>query len=384
MNAIFSLDSQEKGIALPDDDYPSSVQSNGTTMPQSTESMSQISYRENVISIETKELRMSLLKMQDMKQDWEEAAEGNASENGCSNEAEDAKFMSLLNGYDDLIHLANHELKKLESLKAGPAVNAKRYQFVNLVGYCKNQKLKMVMSRNERLVNSIVERVKSDDGDDTAQLKRFEDVAHLYDALLQDAKSVSALPGGGTPDDLASGAPVEDEFYLEANANTLRLRSMRCYYLALMHASPLVKKYSEAKNLLEQSETLAKDALEEIAACDQIEHGDEYLDQLEGILNEMKGLKCRMFAVSYLSASSSSSNRPLLQRLHDYDVPSNPTDVVDMPPRVQGIVCKSSFFDVALNYVSEYPAEELDREMSKFGQDDKGSSSSGLFGWFRR
>jgi len=357
-------------------------------MPQSTESMSQITYRENVISVETKELRMSLLKMQDMKQDWEETAEENASsDNGCSSEAEDVKFMSLLNGYDDLIHLANNELKQLESLKAGPAVNAKRYQLVNLVGYCKNQKLKMVMSRNERLVNSIVESVKSDDGDVTAQLKRFEDVAHLYDALLQDAKSVSRLPGGGTPDDLASGAPVEDEFYLEANANTLRLRSMRCYYLALMHASPLVKKYAEAKNLLEQSETLAKEALEEIAACDQLENGDEYLDQLEGVLNEMKGLKCRMFAVSYLSTSGSSSNRPLLQRLHDYDVPSNPTDVVDIPPRVQGIVCKSSFFDVALNYVSEYPAEELDREMNELGHgsgDKDNSSSSGLFGWFRR
>ena len=37
--------------------------------------MSHITFRENVIPVETKELRMALLKIQDLKSDWEEEEE---------------------------------------------------------------------------------------------------------------------------------------------------------------------------------------------------------------------------------------------------------------------------------------------------------------------
>ena len=114
-------------------------------------SMSQILFRENTIAVETKELRMALLKIQDLKNDWEE---------DTNNNSKDAKFMALLNGYDDAISLANQELKQLAALKSGPAVNAKKFQLSNIVGYCKYQKLKLVMGRNEELANGIIRRNK--------------------------------------------------------------------------------------------------------------------------------------------------------------------------------------------------------------------------------
>ncbi len=355
-------------------------------------SMSQIMFRENVIQVETRELRMAFLKIQDLKSDWE-GEEEEKENDGCDDDKaktndskSDVKFMELLSGYDDAISLTNHELKQLATLKSGPAVNAKKFQLINLMGYSKYQKLKLVMGRNEELTNSIIQRSSEEDGGGMT-LKHLEEVAHLYDALLQDARAIASLPGGGSPDDYdgdSSSAPVEDEFYLEANANVLRLRSLRCYYLARMHASPLVHKYSEAVALLDQAESLANEALEEIGACDQMENGDALLEILDKVASEMRGEKCRVLALAYLSKSSSSSSRKcLLQRLHDINMPSSPTSVSHVPPKLEPMACKPSFFDVALNYVSEYPVDELDRAMEEYNGAET-AASSGILGWFRR
>lgn len=365
---------QEKGIATDSTmgDVNKSLQSSTVTTSGST-----IEFRENSITIESKDIKMALLKVSDLKKEWEEEK----NNNNCS--TDDAKFMALLNGYDDVISLTNQESKQLANLKAGPAVNAKKFQFVNIMAYAKYQKLKLVMGRNEAMVNGILKR-KSKKSE--VELKHCEEVTHLYDALLQDARAVASLPGGGSVDDFAgdaTGPEVEDEFLLEAKANILRLRSLRCYYLAKMHASPLVGKYSQAVTLLDQAESLANEALEEIGACDQMEHRDELLERLEKVAEEMKGEKCRVFAMSYLSKTGpSKSSLPLLSRLHDYDIPANPTYVTDVPPKLEPIACKPSFFDVALNYVSDYPVDELERLLEAHGE--KAGTSSGLLGWFRR
>jgi len=364
------------------------------TQATSGSSMSQITFRDNIIPVETKDLRMALLKIQDLKSGWEEEEEEKKRNNNDNTAAstrpttssnDDAKFMELLSGYDDAISLVNKELKQLAALKSGPAVNAKKFQLVNLLGYSKYQKLKQVMGRNEELTNGIIQKSNEDEGEGMA-LKHLEEVAHLYDALLQDARSVVSLPGGGSPDDFdgeTTSAIVEDEFYLEANANVLRLRSLRCYYLARMHASPLVHKYSEAIALLDQAERLANEALEEIGACDQMENGDALLENLEKVAAEMRGEKCRVLALSYLSKSSSTgSGKCLLQRLHDYNIPSSPKSIAHVPPKLEPMACKPSFFDVALNYVSEYPVDELDRAMEEYNGTE--TASSGILGWFRR
>ena len=342
-------------------------------------SSSQIVFRENTIAVETKELRMALLKVQDLRTEWEEEKQGGDN----NSNAGDAKFMALLNGYDDAIALANQERKQLAALKAGPAVNAKRFQLVNVLGYCKYQKLRLVMGRNEGMADGIVQRSQKKG----MALKQFEEVAHLYDALLQDARAVAAIPGGGSPEDYdgETAAAVEDEFLLEANANVLRLRSLRCYYLARMHASPAVHKYPEALALLDQAESLAQEASEEIGACDQMEGADDMLEKLEGVLEEMRGEKCRVLAVAYLSKHRpSTSGKPLLERLHDYDVPSASTPLAHVPPRLEPMACKPSFFDVALNYVSEYPADELERALGEHREGTGAKSKGGLLGWFRR
>ena len=101
---------------------------------------------------------MALMRVEDSKADWERGAAGDADAGGGAG-GSDAKFMAILSGYDDAISLAGQELKKLAALKSGPAVNAKKFRLANVVGYCRYQKLRMVMGRNEDLANGILPRL---------------------------------------------------------------------------------------------------------------------------------------------------------------------------------------------------------------------------------
>ena len=103
---------------------------------------------------------MALLGVRDSKADWVRGAAAAARADVVDGVGgSDAKFMALLSGYDDAISLANQELKQLAALKSGPAVNAKKFRLANVVGYCKYQKLTMVMGRNEDLANGILLRL---------------------------------------------------------------------------------------------------------------------------------------------------------------------------------------------------------------------------------
>lgn len=312
--------------------------------PQKQRSSADIHFRGNDIPVENKKLRVLLLKLDGLL--------AGASEN-------DDKFMSILSLYDDAIALVSADLKSIQSMKAGPAVNAKKAEMEGLLGYVKSAKLKLLMRRNEEMVNDL--RKESPNA--------YADIAHLYDALLQEAREVCGLPG----------PEVEDEFILEANANVLRLRALRCYYAGQLYTDS--NKPAEGVALLKQAELLTSRATEEIAACEDMEYGDEYLEALEELRVDIAGAACRAKAQAYLmqkggSGGTSATSRPLLLRLNDFD---GGRVLADVPPAVIPIPCKPAFFDVAWNYASAFPEHEIQNHIDEHEK----QQSKGLLGWFR-
>lgn len=92
-----------------------------------------------------------------------------------------------------------------------------------------------------------------------------------------------------------------------------------------------------------------------------------------------------MLAVSYLNSNTSSTaDKCVLERLHDYDIPSATTPLAHVPPKLEPMACKPSFFDVALNFVSDYPTAELEQVIEEHGDGSSGGESKGIMGWFRR
>lgn len=344
-------------------------------------SMSVVKFRGHDVPVENKELRVTLLKVADLRKQQQKASEGKGKKG-----SDDSKLMSLLSGYDDAAAIVAKELREYRGMKSGPAVNAKRFQAGSLLGYVKHEKLKLLMGRNEGMANDIIsEAADGATAKSEPSLKHLEEVAHLYDALLQDARAVAALPGGGdgSGEDEGEGAgPVEDEFLLEANANVLRLRALRCYYLARMHAADGVEKHDEAYALFEQASSLALEAEEEIAACEEMEGGDDLITSMEALRKEIEGAKCRAQACAYLArvgGSSASSGRSLMRRLEDFDSGGETYCLAHVPPKLEPMACKPTFFDVALNYVSDYPVDELQKVI-----DENTVQSKGILGWFRR
>lgn len=317
-------------------------ESQQTDAPQK-QSSGDVHFRGSDIAIENKNLRVLLLKLDGL----------DASES-------DDKFMAVLGLYDDAIALVSTDLKSIESMKAGPAVNAKKAEMQGLLGYVKYGKLKLLMRRNEDMVNQL--RKESPDA--------HSDIAHLYDALLQEAREVCGLPGG---------TQEEDEFILEANANVLRLRALRCYYASQLYMES--NKPAEGAALLKQAELLTSRATEEIAACEDMEYSDEYLEALDELGRDIAGASCRAKAQAYLmkkgkSVGMSATSRPLLLRLNDFD---GGRVFADVPPETIPIPCKPAFYDVAWKYASEFPEDEI----QNFIDEHEKQQNKGLLGWFR-
>mmetsp|Transcript_56477 Transcript_56477/g.168979 ORF Transcript_56477/g.168979 Transcript_56477/m.168979 type:complete len:691 (-) Transcript_56477:179-2251(-) len=369
--------------------------------------MSTVSFRGRDVPVENEALRVALLEAADLKAELKKNSSQEGSEEGGNNDNNDSdtKFLSLLSGYDVAAAVASEDLSEYEGMKAGPAVNARRRDAELLVGYVKYQKLRLLMRRNERMVDELREKERAAkkvcSGDRTDDIKRAEEIAHLYDALLQDARAVAALPGGGqggnNGDDGAVGGDEEDEFALEADADVLRIRALRSYYVARLYASPSVGKHAEAAALLRLSKSLSARAAEEIAACQDMEDGGSRAEAMDELGGAIEAETCRAAAGAFLAktragAQSHPSSRSVvgggsgfLRRLDDFDASAScgdpPACLVDAPPLPEPIPCRPTFFDVALNHLGEFPLDDLTTHVGTHRQKKGGG---GLLGWFSR
>jgi signal recognition particle subunit SRP68 len=348
-----------------------SLQNERLASEASEGSMSTLSFRGQNIFVDDNQVRVTLLKI---SKDLQQVP---------GSEFDEEKLLQLLTECDTASSIVSAQLKEYNSKKSGPAVNKKRLELECLLGYIKYQQLKERMGRNERMINELR-------SETTNTTKRLEEICHLYDALLQDARAVVGLPGGpksSTDDD--THQDEEDEFVLEANAHVLRIRALRCYYIGSLYASPsgLKKDPAKAVALLEQASLLAAQAVEEIAACENMEGGDAYLTSMEDLEGDIRVAKCRAAASAYiLSAgsgmmSSKSVSRSLLERLDDATI--HDSDVLaHVPPKPEPIPCKPTFFDIALNHINtEPPVAQLQQHIADL---EKGQGGSSLLGWFRR
>ena len=336
-----------------------------TTSAVATSSEDAIIFRGQEIHIDSKELHVVMLKLQSL------ATAG-------SNSTKESTFLQTLSTLDDALSLIQSSLQGLENSKAGPAVNAKRQQLDLWKGYLQSKKIHLVMDHTESLLHDI-----SDHGERV----------HVYDTLLKHAQDLLLLP---RPKDEDGGEEEEDEFALQVQANMLRLRALKCYHMGMYYYRDR-SEYAEALALLEHCAILTKRALEEIAACDEdMPHSEEYLSELETLQDvTLKGsricVEAAWFGDVYQDDIGSApknkpvkTNRPLLQRLDDWDA----GDVLaDDPPMFMPIPCKPVFYDLAWDYASDMskPVEVVEKfveEHTVSEEPEPETSSGGIFSWF--
>jgi hypothetical protein len=330
-----------------------------------------------------------LLKFQSLEQEQKQEEDEGDDDNNNNNK--EAHFLTVLSVLDDALEVVQSLEKGLGKVTTGgPAVQAKLRQYALWKGYLQYSKTRRVMEHTERLL--------------LPSMGPAEKV-HIYDALLQHAKSLLSLP---RPDQEGGTAVEDDEFALQVQANILRLRALKTYNMGWFYYTQL-HKYGPALALMEHSATLRKRAQEEIAACDEdMPHADHYLNEMEGLpvasasgaIRAAMALQQRQHARKLKSAGADASaallqepittDRPLLLRLYDNDGGTPDVPIADLRP--MPVPSKPVFYDLAYDYALD-PSEGLERvesfvhehTVAPSNEEEKdaeaGGYTSGLFGW---
>ena len=344
---------------------------------------SSISFRGQDLVLESKELRVLLLKLQSLQEEKTTNKKNKGDDDVKEEEEEeekvdenDAVFLNALSVLDDALEVVQTSLKGLEEANSGPAIQAKRGQYLLWKGYLQSQKTKRVMDHTQGLLRSI---------------EGHAERVHVYDSLLQHAQSLLQLPrpSSSTTDGLEEDDDEEDdEFALQVQANVLRLRALKTYHMAwYYYENP--KRYDTALALIEQSSNLSKRAQEEIAACDEdMPHALDYMQELQDL--PIGSTKAAIQAAMYLKTQggvTSSSDRPLLLRLAEADGGTNLTELMPIP-----MPCKPTFFDLAMGHALD-SSQSIDKIQSYVDmhtessssepelEEERSSGGGGIFGW---
>lgn len=351
-----------------------------------------IVFRGTQLVLDSKELRVVLLKLQSLEQEEEDEQHQQPFQEDKN--GKETQFLTTLSALDDALDVVQSLQQGLGGVAlSGQAVQAKLHQYALWKGYLEYTKTQKVMDHTEGLLVL--------DGENAmGHLERV----HIYDALLQHAKSILALPRPGQ-DEGGVADTEEDEFGLQAQANILRLRALITFSMGFVYYEN--HKYANALALLEHSSQLCKRAREEIAACDEeMPHADDYLQEMEdlplgsaiGAVRAAMALQQRQQArrmakagadPSITGRESLATDRPLLLRLYDLDGGTPNAPIADLRPIP--VPCKPVFYDLAYNYALD-PTESADKLLAfveehtvgPYGdeeKDDEAKPSSSLFGW---
>ncbi|OQD75009.1 hypothetical protein PENDEC_c008G00435 [Penicillium decumbens] len=194
------------------------------------------------------------------------------------------------------------------------------------------------------------------------KLTQLRERVVLYDSTLQSLDFILELPGVA-----ADSALVQD---LEAKRRYFR--ALRC--LALGRSHGLLGKPTEALALFAQAFDLAGSASSQASA--NVE-GPPQLDvsraQVNALGSTLRGLVAQYRGLVTLerlqSKSGSTQQRPVVERLQQYQAGVDLSNLVPYPPQLQPVPVKPLFLDVAWNYI-DYPhlAEEQAPSEEKKGR----------------
>eukprot|EP00934_Nitzschia_sp_Nitz4_P008510 Nitzschia sp. Nitz4//scaffold266_size26515//21549//23538//NITZ4_008261-RA/size26515-augustus-gene-0.34-mRNA-1//-1//CDS//3329544880//8500//frame0 len=340
----------------------------------SVDKESAIVFRGKELVLDSKELRVQMLKYQSMQQELRERHADSADTDTPMTSEDETSFINLLSVLDDALEVIQTLIGTLEQSQVmGPAVQAKLQQYQLWKGYLQSQKTHLVMEHTSQLLREI---------------QGHAERVHVYVALIQHAQSLLELPR-------PAGEEEEDEFALQAQANVLRLRACKTYHMAWYYYQK-PKNYKAAFALLEQAISLTKRALEEIAACDEdMPHAEEYMKELEElplaslkavILAAWHGQEAKKRGVIGDQSTSGNrrcdTNRPLLLRLQDDDAGSTLAGAVEPIP----MPCKPVFYDLAYDMALDTTnsldvIEDFVKENTVQPEPEPSTASKGVFGW---
>lgn len=353
--------------------------------------MSIISFRGSEIGIENEKLRLVLVKISSLKCEVYNILKGcdgfvNDEKRINSTDLVGGKFLTLICAFEQAATIMMEDIRKYENMISDSFVNVRICQSRNLLVYIRYQKLKLLITRNERVADRLREEDRSEHYTHLCgrvnSRKRIEEIAFLYDVILEDTQNIVTLLSDVDKD---AYEQLEEDIILEALANLHRILSLRCYYIGRICASISTPKFQNAIALFEHALFLAKRAVEEIEACAEMERSNHYIQTMVDLGKEISVFKCRSQICSYLFqhgnfGSLNISRGTLLHHLNEFECNSLIYQLTDFPLSLKFVLCKPTFFDITNNIVYALPREELQKFICLYSQKKK----KGILRWILR
>ncbi|KAJ5893773.1 Signal recognition particle subunit SRP68 [Penicillium taxi] len=182
------------------------------------------------------------------------------------------------------------------------------------------------------------------------KLSKLRERVVLYDSTLQSLDFILELPGVAADSLFVQGLETKRHYF----------RALRC--LALGRSYSILDKPTEALALFARALDLSGGATSQSSgssdAPPQLDVSQAQVNTLQSTLRGLEAQYRGLVTLERLDVDRSSSpQRPIVERLHQFETKIDLSNLVPYPPQMQPVPVKPLFLDVAWNYI-EYPREK--------------------------
>lgn len=162
-----------------------------------------VEWRGKKVEVRSEALRVALVKADELARRLYQPRDGAAGGGGRGEGGGDPKpgqYLKVFGAYDDALAAVSEEVSRLQGRGGGVKMEANRAELEALRAYARHHKLRLMIERNERLVQELQDNrtaAGAGDGGDRDPAAEVADIVHVYDALLQSVRGMMTNLGGG-------------------------------------------------------------------------------------------------------------------------------------------------------------------------------------------
>jgi len=316
--------------------------------------MQEILWMGKKIQLKNDKIRLAILTAQQNNLELDKAE---------SFEAKMAVYDKIFTQYSDAARITREEQQNTVTSKLKKAESGGEENLSLIKSYISYLKLKKEIDRNILLIDSLEGKLvfRSDRTDDVGSSKKVtrpDDLAKLYDSILQNMAELQALG-------------IEDSEESKENAaRVLFFKGLRCFYVALSYSSG--SKWEEAFVLLERALDELQSARSYLQGCKNVPL--EELKKVDEIEKKLIGHKSEIRAKGFLDSlkatvepNQGTTGDFLLKGLNSFDDRfAKEKKLTVFPPSLEPLKPKPFLFDLALGEC-EFPNLEARMKTNKSG-----------------